>query len=162
MDVLVLTRKGWQPAEQPELFWGAKEGGIVLDLFITADNLVNLRARKKELEDALKDINELISKTEEELISQMVEKEMQNFTRNRRQFILTNRTYANAKAGMMPAVCEWMKDNGLADMVKESVHPQTLQAWVKEQLEEVGALPEDLSELVNVYEKSGISIRMKK
>jgi hypothetical protein len=86
---------------------------------------------------------------------------MQNFTRNGRQFILTNRTYANAKAGMMPAVCEWMKDNGLGDMVKESVHPQTLQAWVKEQLEEAGALPEELEPLVNVYEKSGISIRKK-
>ena len=91
----------------------------------------------------------------------MVAEEMQNFTRNGRQFILTNRTYANAKAGMMPEICSWMKDNGLADMVKESVHPQTLQAWVKEQIEEAGALPKDLSELVNVYEKSGISIRQK-
>ena len=103
----------------------------------------------------------MISQTEEQLVAQMVEEEMQNFTRNGRQFILTSRTYANAKAGMMPKVCEWMKDNALGDMVKESIHPQTLQAWVKEQIEEAGALPEDLSELVNVYEKSGISIRKK-
>ena len=97
----------------------------------------------------------------DDMAAAMVAEEMQNFTRNGRQFILTNRTYANAKAGMMPAVCEWMKDNGLGDMVKESIHPQTLQAWVKEQLEEVGALPEELEPLVNVYEKSGISIRKK-
>lgn len=132
-----------------------------MDLFIIADDLVRYRDRKKEIEEALKEINALITETEEQLVSAMVEEEMQNFTRNGKQFILTNRTYANAKAGMMPAVCEWMKDNGLADMVKESVHPQTLQAWVKEQIEEAGALPEDLSELVNVYEKSGISIRKK-
>ena len=132
-----------------------------MDLFIIADDLVRYRDQKKEIEEALKEINELIAQTEEQLVAAMVEEEMQNFTRNGKQFILTNRTYANAKAGMMPAVCEWMKDNGLADMVKESVHPQTLQAWVKEQIEEAGALPEELSELVNVYEKSGISIRKK-
>jgi hypothetical protein len=132
-----------------------------VDLFIVADDLVRYRDQKKKAEDALKEINELIAQTEEQLVAAMVEEEMQNFTRNGRQFILTNRTYANAKAGMMPAVCEWMKDNGLGDMVKESIHPQTLRAWVKEQIEEVGALPEELSELVNVYEKSGISIRKK-
>jgi hypothetical protein len=132
-----------------------------VDLFIVADDLVRYRNQKKEIEEALKEINELIAQTEEQLVAAMVEEEMQNFTRNGRQFILTNRTYANAKAGMMPEICSWMKDNALGDMVKESIHPQTLQAWVKEQIEEAGALPEELSELVNVYEKSGISIRKK-
>jgi hypothetical protein len=132
-----------------------------VDLFIVADDLVRYRDQKKKAEDALKEINDADRTDRGATGGAMVEEEMQNFTRNGRQFILTNRTYANAKAGMMPAVCEWMKDNGLADMVKESVHPQTLQAWVKEQIEEVGALPEELSELVNVYEKSGISIRKK-
>ena len=132
-----------------------------MDLFIIADDLVRYRDRKKEIEEALKEINALITETEEQLVSAMVEEEMQNFTRNGRQFILTNRTYANAKAGMMPAICDWMKGHELGDMVKESVHPQTLQAWVKEQIEEAGSLPEELSELVNVYEKSGISIRKK-
>lgn len=132
-----------------------------MDLFTTADKLVTLRDRKKEIEDELKQVNAEITETEEQLVNAMVEEEMQNFTRNGRQFILTSRTYANAKAGMMPEICSWMKQNGLADMVKESVHPQTLQAWVKEQIEEAGALPEDLEPLVNVYEKSGIAIRRK-
>lgn len=132
-----------------------------MELFATADTLADLRDQKKKADDALKEINELISRTEEQLVEQMVAEEMQNFTRNGRQFILTSRTYANAKAGMMPEVCDWMKDNALGDMVKESIHPQTLQAWVKEQIEEVGALPEELEPLLNVYEKSGISIRKK-
>ena len=132
-----------------------------MELFATADTLADLRDQKKKAEDALKEINEMIAQTEEQLVEQMVEEEMQNFTRNGKQFILTNRTHANAKAGMMPAICDWMKENDLADMVKESIHPQTLQAWVKEQIEEAGSLPEKLSELVNVYEKSGISIRKK-
>jgi len=132
-----------------------------MELFDISDKLVILRDRKKELEDELKEVNSDITETEEQLVAAMVEEEMQNFTRNGRQFILTSRTYASAKSGMMTAICVWMKENGLGDMVKESVHPQTLQAWVKEQLEEVGALPEELEPLVNVYEKSGISIRKK-
>jgi len=132
-----------------------------MELFSTADTLADLRDQKKKAEDALKEINERIAQTEEQLVAAMVAEEMQNFTRNGRQFVLTSRTYANAKAGMMPAVCAWMKDNALGDMVKESIHPQTLQAWVKEQIEEAGALPEELEPLLNVYEKSGISIRKK-
>lgn len=132
-----------------------------MELFDISDKLVILRDRKKELEDELKEVNSDITETEEQLVAAMVEEEMQNFTRNGRQFVLTSRTYANAKAGMMPAICDWMKGHELGDMVKESVHPQTLQAWVKEKMEEAGALPEELSELVNVYEKSGISIRKK-
>ena len=132
-----------------------------MELFATADVLADLRDQKKKSEDMLKEINEMIAQTEEQLVAAMVAEEMQNFTRNGKQFILTSRTYASAKSGMMPKVCDWMKDNALGDMVKESIHPQTLQAWVKEQIEEAGALPEDLSELVNVYEKSGISIRKK-
>ena len=132
-----------------------------MELFDISDKLVILRDRKKELEDELKEVNSDITEIEERLVAAMVAEEMQNFTRNGKQFILTSRTYASAKSGMMPAICDWMKGHELGDMVKESVHPQTLQAWVKEQIEEVGALPEELSELVNVYEKSGISIRKK-
>lgn len=132
-----------------------------MDLFTTADRLVTLRDRKKKLEDELKEVNSDIIQTEEQLVAAMVAEEMQNFTRNGRQFVLTSRTYANAKAGMMPAICDWMKGHELGDMVKESVHPQTLQAWVKEKMEEAGALPKELGEMLNVYEKSGISIRKK-
>lgn len=131
------------------------------DIFSLADRLAELRDRKKTLEDEVKEINTAIDKTEQTLVAAMVEEETQNFTRNGRQFILTIRTYANAKSGMMPRICDWMKQNDLGDMVKESVHPQTLQAWCKEQIEELGSLPKDLSDLVDVYEKSGISIRRK-
>lgn len=51
-----------------------------------------------------------------------------------------------------------MKDNGLGDMVKE-IETRRPTVWVKEQIEEAGALPEELEPLLNVYEKSGISIR---
>lgn len=133
-----------------------------MDLFSVADNLVALRDRKKELEEELKDVNTQIAEIEKTLVDKMIEEEMQNFTRNGRQFILTSRLYVSAKAGMMENICAWMKQHGLEDMVKEHVHPQTLQAWCKETVEETGTLPEELESMLNVYEKSGISIRNKK
>jgi len=132
-----------------------------MELFDISDKLVILRDRKKELEDELKEVNSDITEIEERLVAAMVAEEMQNFTRNGKQFILTSRTYVSAKSGMMPAICDWMKGHELGDMVKESVHPQTLQAWVKEKMEGAGALPKELGEMLNVYEKSGISIRKK-
>lgn len=132
-----------------------------LDMLGLADKLRELRDGKKELEDFVKEINAAIETTEQALVGQMVAEEMQNFTRNGRQFILTTRIHANAKSGMMPIVCDWLKENDLGEMVKESVHAQTLQAWAKEIIEENGELPEGINELLNVYEKSGISIRKK-
>lgn len=132
-----------------------------MSLFDNADKLVELRERKRELESLIKEINVEIQETEKILIQEMVEEEMQNFTRNSRQFILTRKTYAGAKSGMMPAICLWMKNNGLGDMVKESVHPQTLQVWVRETIEEDGILAEGLDELINVYEQPGITVRRK-
>ena len=132
-----------------------------LDMLGLADKLRDLRDGKKELEDFTKEVNAAIETTEQALVGQMVAEEMQNFTRNGRQFILTTRIHANAKSGMMPIVCDWLKENDLGEMVEESVHAQTLQAWAKEIIEENGELPEGINELLNVYEKSGISIRKK-
>ena len=131
------------------------------ELFELAGTLSYYRDQKKKFDEVIKKMNQDIEEVEAQLVALMVQEEMQNFTRDNKQFILTTRTYANAKAGMMPAICDWMKGHELGDMVKESVHPQTLQAWVKEQIEELGALPEELEPLLNVYEKSGISIRKK-
>ena len=47
-----------------------------MELFATADTLADLRDQKKKAEDALKEINEMISQTEEQLVAAMVEEEM--------------------------------------------------------------------------------------
>ena len=130
-----------------------------MDLFIIADDLVRYRDQKKEIEEALKATNELIAQTEEQLVAQMVEEEMQNFTRNGRQFILNSKQRTSAKSGMQAELYAWLKKNGYGDLVKETVHAQTLDAFGRELTEELGALPETLEPLVNVYEKVTVQIR---
>ena len=41
-------------------------------------------------------------------------------------------------------VIQWFKNNGHKDLVKETIHPGTLKAWTKEQLETGGKLPAEL------------------
>lgn len=128
-----------------------------LDMLGLADKLRELREGKKDIEDFLKEVNAVIDITEEAMVAE----EMSSFVRADRQFILVPKTQVTAKAGAMPEICAWMKENALADMVKEQVHAQTLKAWAKETMEEQGALPEKLEPLLNIFEKSGVTIRKK-
>ncbi len=130
-----------------------------LDMLGLADKLRELREGKKELEDFVKEVNAAIDATEQALVAAMVEEEMQNFTRNGRQFILNSKQRTSAKSGMQAELYAWLKKNGYGDLVKETVHAQTLDAFGRELTEELGALPETLEPLVNVYEKVTVQIR---
>lgn len=132
-----------------------------LDMLSLADKLRELREGKKDIEDFLKEVNAVINTTEAALVEAMVAEEMSSFVRADRQFVLVPKNQITAKAGTMPEICAWMKENDLADMVKEQVHAQTLKAWAKETMEEQGALPEKLEPLLNIFEKSGVMIRKK-
>lgn len=55
---------------------------------------------------------------------------------------LQQKVYASVKADEREAFYEWLRDNGNGDLVKETVHPSTLNAFAKEQLSEGKALPE--------------------
>lgn len=126
-----------------------------------ADKLKELRDGKKAVEDFLKEVNSTIDTTEQALVQDMVAEEMSSFVRGNRQFVLVPKPQISAKSGAMPEICDWMKENDLGDMVKESVHPQTLKAWAKEVMEDEGILPEGIVDLLNVFEKSGVTIRKK-
>jgi hypothetical protein len=57
---------------------------------------------------------------------------------------LTNRVFAHINAADREAAYSWFRDNGHGDLIKETVHTSTLNAWAKEQLEEGGEIPESI------------------
>lgn len=129
-------------------------------IFVLADELRNKREAKKLLEDGVKNVNAELEEIENELVELMLQEEMQSFSRAGQMFYLRNSVKASAKAGMQPELMRYLKDNGAADLVKETVNANTLSGWVKEQLEENDdELPQELAELVNLYEKTAIGIR---
>nr|PZN59543.1 MAG: hypothetical protein DIU58_17855 [Sphaerobacter thermophilus] len=131
-------------------------------MFELADRLLDLRERKEQLSEQLKAVNAEIEEVDRQLAELMLSEEIQSFVRSGRMFYLKTETYVSASADRKPELIQWLKDHGLGDIVQETVHPRTLSATLKEMLEENDELPPDLAELVNVFEKTTVSLRKAK
>lgn len=129
-------------------------------MFEMADRLRGLRDEKAELEKRIKEINGEIDDTDFRLSELMAETETQNFTRAGMMFCLTSKTRASAAAGRKDELFAALRGEGFGDLVYETVNANSLSAFVKEQIEENGdVLPEWLDGLVNVFEKTSVSLR---
>ena len=129
-------------------------------LFEWADKLKALRDRKDELEAELKQVNMDIDNADWHLSSLMAETDTQNFTRAGTMFCLTTKTRASAKAGQKDELFAALRGEGYGDMITETVNANSLSSFVKEQIAENGdVLPDWLSGLVSVFEKTTVGVR---
>lgn len=129
-------------------------------MFELADTLRSLREEKSETELRLKEINAAIDEADYRLSELMAETETQNFTRAGMMFCLTSKTRASATAGRKEELFSALRSAGFGDLVYETVNANSLSAFVKEQIAENGdALPSWLDGLVNVFEKTSVSLR---
>ena len=113
-----------------------------------------------ELADELKQVNMDIDNVDWHLSNLMGEAETQNFTRAGMMFCLTTKTRASATAGRKEELFSALRGAGFGDLVYETVNANSLSAFVKEQIAENGdALPAWLDGLVNVFEKTSVSLR---
>lgn len=130
------------------------------DLFALADELRELKETKKRLEDELKAVGSDIDRVDTDLAKRMIDAETQNFTRNGTMFCLTNSVRASATAGRKEELFEALRAAGYGDLVYETVNANSLSAFVKEQTtENQDALPEWLTGLVTVFEKTTVGVR---
>jgi len=130
------------------------------DLFVLADELRELKETKKRLEDELKAVGLEIDRVDADLAQRMADAETQNFTRNGTMFCLTNTTRASATAGRKDELFDALREAGYGDLVCETVNANSLSAFVKEQTTENGdTLPEWLTGLVTVFEKTTVGVR---
>jgi predicted nuclease with TOPRIM domain len=129
-------------------------------MFELADELKTLRDTKAALEDELKSVNAKIDDTDYRLSEVMAEDEVQNFTRAGVMFCLTTKTRASASAGLKDDLFVALRENGLGDIITETVNANTLSSAVKGLIEENGdTLPAWLDGLVNVFDKTTVSVR---
>ena len=132
-------------------------------MFDLSDRLKVLKDKKKEIETSLKGVNEMIFEVESALAELMTLSETQNFTRSGTMFSLTTSTKASSVAGKKDELYARLKDAGYGDLFVETVNPSSLPAFVKEQISENNdSLPQWLEGLVNVFEKTSVSIRKNK
>ena len=129
-------------------------------LFELVDRLKELRDEKDTTEAMLKQISAEIDAAEYALVTYMVDTETQNFTHAGTMFSLRNTVRASAAAGNKDELFTALRSAGYGDLVYETVNANSLSAFVREQMaENEDTLPEWLTGLVNVFEKTTIGVR---
>ena len=129
-------------------------------MFELAEQLRMLREQKEAAERQLQEINAKIDETDYRLSELMAESETQNFTRGGVMFYLVTKTRASAVAGCTEELFAALRREGYGELVTETVNANSLSSFVKEQIEEnEDILPDWLSGLVNVFEKTSVAVR---
>ena len=115
-------------------------------MFEWADYLKDLRDEKAELEARLKATNAQIVEAEANLYEIMDASGTQNFTRNGTMFIF-----------MLFAA---LRSEGYGGMITETVNANTLQSFVKEQVEQNNnEMPDWLHDLIRDYPQKNVGVR---
>lgn len=106
--------------------------------------LRELKDEKERLADAEKKVNIEISQIETQQLPEMMESAgITSFkVPGCGSVSIRNETYVSVLAENRPALHEGLRSSGNGDLITESVNPQTLKSWVKEQLEQGNEVPE--------------------
>ena len=116
--------------------------------------LRKLKDKKTDLEAQLKETNIEIGKIEmhefPEALQALGLDDPKISERGIGSATLGTRVFATVLATNKPAFLEWMKQNGNEGLVKEDIHPKTLEAWGREALTEGLDYPEDLINLTAI------------
>ena len=131
------------------------------EIFELADELKAKKQQKKELDEAVKDLNKEIAELDTKLSDAMAENELENFKRSGSLFYLSTKLYASPQAGKKDEMIEALREQGYGDLVTENVNAQTLSSFCKGLIEESEEeeLPDWLANVVNTYEKVSVGVR---
>ena len=133
------------------------------DMFELADRLKELRERKTELADMVKENNAEIEQAEFQLSQLMASTETQSFQRAGILFYLTTKTYASAHKEQKDELFDALRNEGYGSLITETINANSLSAFVKEQMSENDdILPEWLDGKVNIFDKVTVGIRKSK
>lgn len=129
-------------------------------MFELAEQLRALREQKEAAEQRLRELSAKIDETDYRLSELMAESETQNFTRGGVTYYLVTKTRASAAAGRKEELFAALRREGYGELVMETVNANSLSSFVKERIEEnEDILPDWLSGLVNVFEKTSVGMR---
>lgn len=133
----------------------------LLEMIREYNELLN---EKDGLKEATKKNNEAIEQKKQEIAQQMIDDDVPNISVGGYKFFLQDKTiYSKKSEEVLRAAgldfLEVLRDQGLGDIIQETVNTRTLQSTVKNLVEETGELPEELAEILNVYDTYEIGRR---
>ena len=128
--------------------------------------------RKEELENLTKENNAAKEKLEQDICKMMIDEEKPSTIVDGFNYSLSQKVMYSKKSEEDLAALEKetglsffdvLRDQGLGDIIKETVNPRTLQSTVaamkEDHLGEDQDLPEDLTQCLSIYEKLTITKR---
>lgn len=123
-----------------------------------------LLEEKDRLAECTKANNAAIEAAKSEIAQQMIDDDCPRISTSGYSFSLTPKTSFSKKSEADLAEAgvdffEVLREEGLGDIIKETVAPQTLQSTIKAFVEEHGELSEPLSQIIREYEYNDITRR---
>ena len=129
-------------------------------MFELADRLKELREAKKAVEEELKSINAYTDEAEYRQCELPIISESPNETKPTTTNCPPTQTRARAAVGMKEELFDTLRSKGFGEIHYETLKANSLSAFVKEQIAENGdELPDWLKGLVNVFEKTTVTVR---
>lgn len=136
------------------------EGIISTEVLDLIDRFKAALDEKDSLAEATKRNNAEVIDLRDKLAQAMIDAEIDQVGRHGINWKLKPTVKYSKKAGMDDALFEILRNNGLGNLIKETVSPQTLQGAMSELAEENdGELPDEFAEVINKYEYMDISHR---
>lgn len=131
-----------------------------MTLLEKVDELKKLLDEKDDLKAKTTMNNKAIDSCKKELADMMVTEKTIKVTRAGFSYSLQEKTRYSKKAGCDDELFEALRINGMGDLIKETVNAQTLQGAMSSMAEENGGvLPDDFTDVINVYEYLDIAKR---
>lgn len=135
-----------------------------MELYNLIDEYKELLDRKEELADATKMNNAAIEDVKQKIAQEMINNESPVVSRNGFRYSLAEKTMYSKKAEetLMEEGLDFfdvLRNEGLGDLIVETVNARTLSSSMKAYVEENGELSEDLAKCINVYETYDIQKR---
>ena len=131
------------------------------DLIMTqAARYMELKGRRKELEDELDSVKEESKTLSDGMVAAMEESGVETFAVSGVLFYIKVKVHASVPAERRETLIKRLRARKLGHLVRPEIHSGTLTSFVKEQLETNGGnLPAWMEDLVNVFSAPEIATR---
>ena len=120
-----------------------------------------LLVKKESLEKAVEENNELIKAKKQEIVQQMIDDDCPRISVGEYMFSLQVKNQFSKKAEAYLEAqglnfFDVLREQGLGDLIKETVNQRSLQSAMKELVEQNGELPAELAEVISQYDQTDI------
>lgn len=128
------------------------------------DEYKELLDKKEDLADQTKENNKAIEEMKKKLSDMMIAEECPSISRNGFKYSLQEKVIYSKKSEEDLAQNEtqffdFLREEGLGHLIKETVDSRTLSSAIRDLVEEVDELPEHYNDYINTYETYEISKR---